>query len=94
MAKKIYVGVNGKARKVRKMYVGVGGSAHKVKKGYIGVNGVARLFFTSGKPLSQYAEGAIIKINEGGKPAEFYVAKHNYESSLNGNGRTGVHPVK
>ena len=90
MAKKIYVGVNGKARKVRKMYVGVGGSAHKVKKGYIGVNGVARLFFTSGKPLSQYAEGAIIKINEGGKPAEFYVAKHNYESSLNGNGRTLV----
>ena len=72
------------------MYVGVGGSAHKVKKGYIGVNGVARLFFTSGKPLSQYAEGAIIKINEGGKPAEFYVAKHNYESSLNGNGRTLV----
>lgn len=39
-------------------------------------------------PLSDYAEGDIIKLNEGGSPVEFYVAKHDYESGLNGAGRT------
>lgn len=44
----------------------------------------------SGIPLSDYAEGDIIKLNEGGSPVEFYVAKHDYESALNGAGRTLV----
>ena len=44
----------------------------------------------SGIPLSDYAEGDIIKLNESGAPVEFYVAKHDYESSLNGAGRTLV----
>lgn len=44
----------------------------------------------SGMPLSDYAEGDIIKINEGGAPVEFYVSKHDYESGLNGAGRTLV----
>ena len=44
----------------------------------------------SGTPLSDYAEGDIIKLNEGGSPVEFYVAKHDYESGLNGSGRTLV----
>lgn len=47
MAKKWYIGVADKARKVKKAYVGVSGIARKVKKGYIGVNGVARPFFAS-----------------------------------------------
>lgn len=38
--------------------------------------------------LSDLAEGSIVKINESGLPVEFYVAKHNYESGLNGAGRT------
>lgn len=42
----------------------------------------------TGKLLSDYAHGEIVKINENGKPVEFYVAKHDYESSLNGAGRT------
>ena len=42
----------------------------------------------SGIPLSDYEEGDIIKLNEGGSPVEFYVSKHDYESSLNGAGRT------
>lgn len=42
----------------------------------------------SGIPLSDYAEGDIIKINEGGAPVEFYVSCHDYESGLNGAGRT------
>ena len=44
----------------------------------------------SGIPLSDYAEGDLIKLNEGGSPVDFYVAKHDYESSLNGAGRTLV----
>jgi hypothetical protein len=40
------------------------------------------------KLLSDYAEGDIVLIHENGTPVEFYVAKHDYESDLNGNGRT------
>ena len=40
-----YIGVDGKARKVKGCYIGIDGKAHKVKKGYIGVNGVARLCY-------------------------------------------------
>lgn len=42
----------------------------------------------TGKLLSDYAEGDIVKLNENGSPVEFYVAKHDYESGLNGAGRT------
>lgn len=42
MAKKAYIGVNGKARNIKKIYLGVDGKARKVKKAYIGVGGVAR----------------------------------------------------
>lgn len=48
MSKGIYIGVGGKARKVKKMYVGVNGVARKVTDGYTGVSGVARKFFKSG----------------------------------------------
>lgn len=41
-----------------------------------------------GIPLSDLPEGSILKILEGGVLADFYVAKHNYESGLNGAGRT------
>lgn len=44
----------------------------------------------SGTPLSNYEEGALIKLNEGGSPVEFYVSKHDYEPDLNGAGRTLV----
>lgn len=42
---------------------------------------------TAGTPLSQLAEGTLIKILENGSPVEFYLAKHSYEPSLNGEGR-------
>ncbi|MGB8455142.1 MAG: hypothetical protein WCD89_22780 [Anaerocolumna sp.] len=48
MAKGIYVGVGGVARKVKKIYIGVSGVARKVKKAYVGVGGAARLFFSAG----------------------------------------------
>lgn len=43
---------------------------------------------STGKQLSDYAEGDIVKIKENGTPVEFYVAKHNYQTRLNGAGRT------
>ena len=45
---------------------------------------------STGKQLSDYAEGDIVKIPENGTPIEFYIAKHDYESGLNGSGRTLV----
>ena len=40
--------------------------------------------------LGNKAVGSIIKLKESGVLAEFYVAKHDYESGLNGAGRTLV----
>ena len=41
----------------------------------------------AGTPLAELAEGTLIKILENGSPVEFYLAKHSYEPSLNGEGR-------
>ena len=41
----------------------------------------------AGAPLSQLAEGTLIKILENGSQVEFYLAKHSYEPELNGEGR-------
>ena len=46
MAKGIYIGVGGAARKVKNIYAGVGGVARRVNKAYIGVGGVARCFYS------------------------------------------------
>lgn len=43
-----------------------------------------------GTPLGGMELGTLVKLNENGTPAEFYVACHNYEAGLNGNGRTLV----
>lgn len=40
--------------------------------------------------LGDIAEGQLVKLLENGTAVEFYVAKHDYESSLNGAGRTLV----
>ena len=40
----VYIGVDGKARKIKGGYIGIDGKARKIKKGYVGdANGVARL---------------------------------------------------
>lgn len=45
-----YIGVDGKARKVKGGYIGIDGVARKIKKGYIGdENGVARLCWSFDK---------------------------------------------
>lgn len=43
---------------------------------------------SGGSFVADLAEGTIIKVNENNSPVEYYIAKHNYESSLNGTGRT------
>lgn len=43
-----------------------------------------------GISLRDIAEGQLVKLLENGTAVEFYVAKHDYESSLNGAGRTLV----
>jgi hypothetical protein len=84
-----YIGAGGKARKVKGGYIGVDGVARKIKKIYLGdENGVAKEVYSAGKKLSEYAVGSIVYLNENGTPVEFYVACHNYESGLNGKGRT------
>lgn len=52
----------------------------------------SRLFdpVDTGKMLGDFAEGDVIKLDENGTLVEFYVAKHDYEPGLNGNGRTLV----
>lgn len=57
MSTGVYIGVDGKARKVKSIYVGVDGVARKVKKIYIGdANGKARLCYSASSP----AESATI----------------------------------
>ena len=67
----------------------VNGTKYNINKGKTKINGTG-YDITFSKSLSSYAEGDIIYINEGGSPVEFYVSKHDYESSLNGAGRTLV----
>lgn len=45
MTKKLYVGVNEKARKVKNIYIGVNNKARSVSHAYVGINGIARLFY-------------------------------------------------
>ena len=54
MTKAAYIGVDGKARKIKKGYVGVNGIARKIKKAYVGVGGVARPCWGGGGGLSYY----------------------------------------
>lgn len=57
--------------------------------GHAIVSGGARASVpVTGIRLGDIAVGQLVKINENGSPVEFYVAKHDYESGLNGVGRT------
>lgn len=49
MAKGAYIGIAGKARKIKKGYIGVAGKARKIKKAYIGIGGVARPCWNGGE---------------------------------------------
>ena len=67
----------------------IGGTGYAKKKGRVLVNGTGYdIPFSSGIPLSTVALGDILMLNENGNPVSFYVCKHDYESGLNGAGRT------
>lgn len=69
-----YIGVDGKARKVKGGCIGVGGVARKIKKVYIGdENGVARKVYDSGKKLSEYTVGDTVYLMENGNPVEYLI---------------------
>lgn len=67
----------------------IGGTGYAKKKGRVLLNGTGYdIPFSSGIPLSTIALGDILMLNENGSPIPFYVCKHDYESGLNGAGRT------
>lgn len=62
MAKSIFVGVNGVARKPKAIYVGVNGVAKKVKAVYVGVNNVAKKVYPGGIVPSNYTQLSYLDI--------------------------------
>lgn len=81
MAKSVYIGVGGKARKVKNLYIGVGGKARKVKKAYIGVGGKAQLCYTSALPpatMSLWSGESNINISDVTYANGYYVACGSY----------------
>lgn len=65
----------------------IGGTGYDIKKGRTIIGGTG-YDIKLATPLAELPEGSIIKLNEDDTPVEFYVAKHDYESDLNGAGRT------
>lgn len=69
----------------------IGGTGYSKKNGKVPIDGTAYdIPFSKGIPLNTITPGAILMLNESGSPVPFYIAKHDYESGLNGAGRTLV----
>ena len=62
------------------------GDVVNVNYTYIPINSISRL--DASQMLGDVAVGTLVKLNESGSPVQFYVAAQNYESGLNGPGRT------
>ena len=79
--------INGTAYGIKGGRALIGGTGYGIKSGktLIGGTGYSISF---GKPLSGFTTGSIVKLNESGVPAEFYVAQHNYYRAYNGAGKT------
>lgn len=89
MGQKVEVGGTGYDLKGGKPLIG--GTAYAIKKGRTLIGGTGYdISLAIGVPLSELTPGTILYINESGSPVPFYVAKHDYESGLNGAGRTLV----
>ena len=83
--------VSGANKLVTAGFTKVSGVNKKITKGLTRVSGAQKVInFVTVEPvaLSTFAEGDIVYIPENGVDTPFYVAKHNYESGLNGSGRT------
>lgn len=86
----LYCGIDGVKRKITGMYTGINGVKRKITEMWAAESGVKKLVYQYEKLLKDIPVGSTIKLIEDGKLVDFYVAKHNYESSLNGSGRTLV----
>lgn len=83
--------INGTGYSATKATMLIDGTERKAKKGRVLIDGTGYdLKFAAGIPLSDLSPGTILTINENGTPVQFYVTKHDYESGLNGAGRTLV----
>lgn len=82
MAKAIYTGVAGVARKVKTPYIGVGDKARKIKAGYIGVAGIARKFYEGGIPISNFSVGETVKVNVNGTLYDFIIVHRGKPSGI------------
>ena len=49
MAKRAYIGIDGRARRVKKLYVGADGRARRIRRAYVGVGGAARPCWSGGE---------------------------------------------
>ena len=67
----------------------IAGTGYAKKQGKTLIDGTEHAI-SFGIPLSTITPGAILYLNESGSPVPFYIAKHDYESGLNGAGRTLV----
>ena len=67
----------------------INGTSYAKKQGKVLVAGTKMSIpFSSGIPLSTVTPGGILMLNENGSPVPFYICKHDYESGLNGAGRS------
>ena len=82
----VYIGVDGKARKVKGGYIGVDGKARKIKKGYIGdANGVARLCWSGIDPVfANNSWESIIAVCQSGEVPESWAVGDQKNMTING----------
>ena len=68
----------------------IDGTGYSISKGrtFIDGTGYDITFPVQGTPLSAFEPGTLAYLNENGVRTPFVLAKHNYESDLNGAGRT------
>ena len=81
--------INGTAYAVKGGRDLIAGTGYAKKQGKTLIDGTEHAI-SFGIPLNTITPGAILYLNESGSPVPFYIAKHDYESGLNGAGRTLV----
>ena len=81
--------INGTAYAVKGGRDLIAGTGYAKKQGKTLIDGTEHAI-SFGIPLNTITPGAILYLNESGSTVPFYIAKHDYESGLNGAGRTLV----
>ena len=81
--------INGTAYAVKGGRDLIAGTGYAKKQGKTLIDGTEHAI-SFGIPMNTITPGAILYLNESSSPVPFYIAKHDYESGLNGAGRTLV----